>query len=194
MSFAFLLLDDVQSAGALRQQEAFEALYSLYYGPVRRYLYQLCGSVDHAEELAQETFVKAYTGLLSFRGTCSAGTWLFRIARNTYLNSRRRLNPAQIDTDELHAVPDPTNYGDPVERYAAGEQHSLIGLALAQLTEQQRSILLLRDAEGLAYVEIADVLGISVAAVRMKLFRARNTFRQVYMKLEGAEGDPDVQL
>jgi RNA polymerase sigma-70 factor, ECF subfamily len=194
MNFAFLILEDVQSAGALGQQEAFETLYSLYHGPVRRYLYQLCGSADHAEELAQETFVKAYTGLLSFRGTCSAATWLFRIARNTYLNSRRRPSPAQIDTDELHAIPDTTYYGDPVERYAAGEKRTQIGLALGQLPEQQRSILLLRDAEGLAYVEIADVLGISVAAVRMKLFRARNTFRQAYMELEGAEGEPDAEL
>jgi RNA polymerase sigma factor (sigma-70 family) len=194
MSFAFLLLDDVQRTGAQGRQEAFEALYSLYYEPVRRYLYQLCGSTDQAEELAQETFIKAYTGLLAFRGACSAATWLFRIARNTYLNSWRRPRPAQIDTDELYSMPDPTSYGDPVQRYTAGEQRSQIGLALAQLPEQQRSILLLRDAEGLAYVEIADVLGISVAAVRMKLFRARNTFRQAYMDLEHAEGDPDAEL
>ena len=194
MSFAFLLLDDVQRAGALGQQEGFEALYNLYHEPVRRYLYQLCGSADHAEELAQETFLKAYTGLLAFRGSCSAATWLFRIAHNTYLNSRRQPHPAQIDTDELDAIPDTTRYGDPVERYAAGEQRSLIGRALAQLPEQQRSIMLLRDAEGLAYVEIADVLGISVAAVRMKLFRARNTFRQAFRELEHAEGDPDAEL
>jgi RNA polymerase sigma-70 factor (ECF subfamily) len=194
MSFAFLLLDDAERANPRGQQEAFEALYSLYHEPVRRYLYQLSGSADHAEELAQETFVKAYTGLLSFRGTCSAATWLFRIARNTYLNSWRRPRAAKIDTDELYAIPDPTSYGDPVERFAAGEQRSLIGLALAQLHEQQRSILLLRDAEGLAYVEIADVLGISVAAVRMKLFRARNTFRQAYKELEHAEGGPDAEL
>src|SRR5437773_3015574 len=135
MSLAFLLLDDVQRVGALEQQEAFEALYGLYHEPVRRYLYQLCGSTDLAEDLAQETFVKAYTGLLSFRGTCSAATWLFRIARNTYLNSWRRPHAAQIDTDELYAIPDPTSYGDPVERFAAGEQRSLIGLALAQLPE-----------------------------------------------------------
>src|SRR6266487_413700 len=194
MSFAFVLLEDVQRTSAQGRQEAFEGLYSLYHEPVQRYLYQLCGSTDQAEELAQETFVKAYIGLLSFRGTCSAATWLFRIARNTYLNSWRRPRPAQIDTDELYSIPDPTSYGDPVQCYAAGEQRSLIGLALAQLPEQQRSILLLRDAEGLAYVEIADVLGISVAAVRMKLFRARNTFRQVYMKLELAEGDSDAEL
>ena len=93
MSLAFLLSDDVQRVGALEQREAFEALYGLYREPVRRYLYQLCGSSDLAEDLAQETFVKAYTGLLSFRGTCSAATWLFRIARNTYLNSCRRPSP-----------------------------------------------------------------------------------------------------
>ncbi len=77
-----------------------------------------------------------------------------------------------------------------MQQAAAGERRDLIGLALAQLPEQQRSVLLLRDAEGLAYIEIADVLGISLAAVKVTLFRARNTFRQVYRELDN-EGDTD---
>lgn len=194
MTFSFWLLDDTWKSGALAGHAAFEELYELYHRPVLRYLQQLSGSPDHAEELAQETFVRAYTGLLSFRGNCSVATWLFRIARNTYLNSVRRPDPTPIDTAEWLAIPDPRGYGDPVEHYAAGEQRNVIALALAQLPEQQRSILLLRDAEGLAYVEIADILEISVAAVRIKLFRARVAFRAIYRALEDDEGASHAEL
>jgi RNA polymerase sigma-70 factor (ECF subfamily) len=190
MSHPFHLLDIAPNAKAAREQVSLEQLYRLYREPVRRYLCQLCGADDLAEELAQETFIKAYTGLLTFRGDCSVATWLFRIARNLYLNSLRRPDPARIDTEELLAIPDSAGLGDPVERYAAGERRDLIGQALAQLPEQQRSVLLLRDAEGLAYIEIADVLGISLGAVKVNLFRARNAFRQAYRALDD-QGDDD---
>jgi RNA polymerase sigma-70 factor (ECF subfamily) len=165
-------------------QISLDALYRRYQGPVQRYLQQLCGSADQAEELSQETFANACAGLLSFRGDCSVATWLFRIARNAYLNSLRRPAPARIDTDELLAIPDAGAYGDPARSYAAREQRDIIGLALAQLPERQRSLLLLRDAEGLSYAEIADILGLSLAAVKVNLFRARHAFRAAYGALE----------
>jgi RNA polymerase sigma-70 factor (ECF subfamily) len=171
MSYPFQALDVAPNARTAREQLSLEELYRLYREPVRRYLCQLCGADDQAEELTQETFIKAYTGLLAFRGECSVATWLFRIARNLYLNSLRRPDPARID--------------------AAGEQRDLIGRALGQLPEQQRSVLLLRDAEGLAYIEIADVLGISLAAVKVNLFRARNAFRQAYRALDDQGDDHD---
>jgi RNA polymerase sigma-70 factor (ECF subfamily) len=181
------------SEAQIHDRLSLEDLYQHYRGPVQQYLYRLCGSADLSEELAQETFIKACAGLLSFRGDCSVATWLFRIARNLYLNSLRRPDPARIDTDELLAIPDSARHGDPAERYAAGERRDQIGQALAQLPEQQRSVLLLRDAEGLAYIEIADVLGISLAAVKVNLFRARNAFRQAYRALDD-QGDHDDQL
>lgn len=162
-----------------------EELYHRYRGPVQSYLYRLCGSADLAEELTQETFLRACAGLLSFRGECSVATWLFRIARNAYLNSLRRPAPTRIDTDELLAIPDGGYAGDPVGQYAAAEQRTLIGMALAQLPERQRSILLLRDSEGLSYAEIADVLDLSLAAVKTNLFRARVAFRAAYAAFGG---------
>jgi RNA polymerase sigma-70 factor (ECF subfamily) len=173
-------LDLAPDAGSLREAPSLEELYRRYREPIVRYLARLSGSIDLAEELAQETFVKAYTGLLTFRGDCSVSTWLFRIARNTYLNSLRRPDPTRIDTDEFLAIPDQAGSSDPVRSYAAVEQRGLIELALGQLPEQQRSVLLLRDAEGLSYIEIAGVLGISLAAVKVNLFRARNAFRAAY--------------
>ncbi|NTW03929.1 MAG: RNA polymerase sigma factor, partial [Oscillochloris sp.] len=155
---------------------ALETIYQHYRGPVQSYLYRLCGSVDLSEELTQETFLRACAGLISFRGDSSVATWLFRIARNAYLNSLRRPTTARIATDELLAIPDATGTTDPAGRYAAQEQRTLISIALGQLPEKQRSILLLRDSEGLSYAEIADVLEISLAAVKVNLFRARNSF------------------
>lgn len=178
-------LANLSLAGDLR---ALDELYRRYRGPIQHYLYQLCGSADLAEELTQVTFLKACAGLLSFRGDCSTSTWLFRIARNAYLDSLRRPDPRRIDTDELLAIPDRAPNADPARSYAAAEQRGLIGLALAQLPERQRTILLLRDAEGLAYAEIADVLGTSLAAVKVNLFRARAAFRAAYAALDSAEG------
>jgi len=194
MAYLFLTLDDSIAARQARPPDSFETLYDLYYQPIQRYLHRLCGSGEQAEELAQETFLKAYTGLLTFRGNSSVATWLYRIARNSYLNSLRRPDAAKIDTDRLLAIPDTTSFGDPVQRYAAGEQRNLIESALARLPEQHRSVLLLRDVEELAYIEIADVLGISVPAVRMKLFRARNTFRAAYQQLDDAGGHEHGEL
>jgi RNA polymerase sigma-70 factor (ECF subfamily) len=187
MSRPLHTLELALNTGALRETPSLEELYQQYREPLHRYLHRLCGSVDQAEELTQETFVRAYTGLLSFRGECSVATWLYRIARNTYLNSLRRPSPTRVDTDELLSIPDQAGASDPVRQYAAVEQRGLIALALAQLPEQQRSVLLLRDAEGLAYVEIADVLGISLSAVKVNLFRARNTFRAAYQAFEAGE-------
>lgn len=162
-----------------------DELYRRYRGPVQGYLYQLCGSADLAEELTQETFLRACRGMIGFRGDSSVATWLFRIARNAYLSSLRRPADGRVDTDELLAIPDADAYADPARSYAAREQRGLIGLAMAQLPEKQRSILLLRDAEGLSYAEIADVLEISLAAVKTNLFRARNAFRAAYAELGG---------
>ena len=173
---------------------SLEELYWRYRGPIQQYLYQLSGSADQAEELAQETFIRACAGLLTFRGDCSVATWLFRIARNTFLNSLRRPTSTRVDTDELLAIPDSAGYGDPAGRYAATEQRNLMAIVLAELPEKQRTILLLRDGEGLAYAEIADVLGISLASVKVNLFRARNAFRQTYESLTRAEGEDDDEL
>ena len=189
MSQLLLLANSGADDNAEREPYSLEILYQRYRRPVQYYLYQLCGSADQAEELTQETFVRAYAGLLAFRGDCSVATWLFRIARNLYLKSLRDRSPPRIDTDELLAIPDGAADADPVRRYAASEQRELIALALAQLPEKHRSILLLRDAEGLAYDEIARVLGISLAAVKVNLFRARAAFRAAYAAFDTREAE-----
>lgn len=161
--------------------------YQRYYRSIQAYLHRLCGSHEQAEDLAQETFAKASAAIHKFRGDASLRTWLFQIARNTYLDTLRRPSSVRIDTEEFLAIPDAANDNDPVSRYDASEHRDRIALALGQLPERQRSILLLRDAEELSYIEIADVLAISLAAVKVNLFRARRAFREAYAQLEASE-------
>lgn len=161
-------------------REQLEEWYQCYYARIYAYLHRLCGIGEQAEDLTQETFIKASLAMARYRGDCSVQTWLFRIARNCYLDSLRRTQSVRIDTDELNAIPDHAYHGDPMRRFEASEARDAIGLALSMLNERQRSILLLRDAEDLSYQEIADVLGISLAAVKVNLFRARRLFRELY--------------
>jgi RNA polymerase sigma-70 factor (ECF subfamily) len=184
----------VRGAADRTAELEIESLYRDYRLRVQQYLYRMSGSPEEAEELTQETFIRALGSLFSFRGECSIATWLFRIARNVYLNDRRRRTSARLQTDELLALPDDGNYGDPAGRYAQTEARNAIALALGELPEKQRTVLLSRDAEGLAYAEIADVLGISLAAVKVNLFRARTAFRSIYRDSSHYEGDYDGRI
>ncbi|HEY1015413.1 MAG TPA: RNA polymerase sigma factor [Herpetosiphonaceae bacterium] len=175
------------------QSITLDELYRQYRGPLLRYLGRLCGSPEAAEDLLQETFVRVCGAVLSFRGECSVATWLFRIARNAYLNGQRRPAHARIPTEELLAIPDHHGDGDPVLYVTAREAQDRIALALAGLPEKQRSILLLRDGEDLAYAEIAEVLEISLSAVKVNLFRARAAFRAAYARIiEGEQSDDQL--
>ena len=168
---------------------AFEQLYSQYQPAVMRYLIGMSGETVLAEELTQEVFVRAAASLLVFRGDSAVSTWLFRIARNTYLSWVARQRDAEIDTEEFHALPDLSANGNPEAQLLQQEQRATIRRAMAMLPEKQRTMLLLRDLQGLSYAEIAGVLGLSLAAVKVNLHRARLSFRQIYDKLEGLQDE-----
>lgn len=180
-----------EAENSMSERESLETLYQRYRLPVQGFLYQLCGSFDQAEELTQETFFRAHIGLASFRGDCSTATWLFTIARNAYLKSVRHPQAEAIEPDLLEAIPEQTGAVDPVRAYTAHEQRAMINQALTQLPEKQRTILILRDIEGLAYMEIAGVLNMSLASVKVNLFRARHAFRLVYEALAAPSGGSD---
>lgn len=168
---------------------AFEQLYIAYKPAVTRYLLGMCSNAVLAEELTQEVFVRAAAKLLLFRGDSAVSTWLFKIARNTYLSWAERQRDAEIDTEEFQAIPDLRAHGDPEVQLLQNEQRATIRRAMGMLPERQRTILLLRDLQGLSYAEIAAVLDMSLAAVKVNLHRARLSFRNVYDQLEGTEDE-----
>src|SRR3712207_1613380 len=122
-----------------RRAGSLEQLYEEYKPAVTRYLQGMCGDATLADELAQETFVRAATKLLLFRGDSSFSTWLFRIARNTYLGWVERQRDAQIDTEEFQALPDQSADGNPEAQLLSAEQRTAIQRTLAMLPERQRS-------------------------------------------------------
>lgn len=159
-------------AGAQADPRAFGPLYEHYLGPIYRYCLVRLGSPEAAEDATSQVFLKALAGLRGYRGGLFVA-WLYQIAHNVVLDTRRRRSPA----DTLELAGEPTNRAPTPEgmAIARAEQEGL-RLALAQLPEDQRSAIELQLA-GWSSVQIAAVLDRSPAAVKMLRLRAITRLR-----------------
>lgn len=142
---------------------------------------------DAVDDVVQETFVKAYTRIAAFKGDASLFTWLYRIAVNAakdHAKARRRRPASSLE--DLPAgsggLPE-TEAAPPVERLEVREQRLLVRQAVDRLPTVFRTVLVLRELEGLRYEEIARVLGISLGTVESRLFRARRRLRALLTSL-----------
>lgn len=156
---------------------------------VKRYQHKIIGLIgryvqDQSEalDIAQETFIKAYKALESFRGESAFYTWLYRIATNTaknYLVTRNRRPPGtDIDIDDvLQAESESELLRDietPENNLYRDELFSVMASALEALPEELRVALTLRELEGMSYEEIAEVMDCPIGTVRSRIFRARD--------------------
>jgi RNA polymerase sigma-70 factor (ECF subfamily) len=151
-----------------RSTRDFHSLYALHERPVYRFVLRLCGGDGTAaEEVVQETWVRAITSLSGFAWQASLRTWLHGIALNCWREAQRARRPV-----ELHVVTAPPREDDRV----------LVGLdlerAILALPTGFREVLLLHDVEGLTHAEIAAALGIEVGTSKSQLARARRALRQ----------------
>jgi RNA polymerase sigma-70 factor (ECF subfamily) len=161
--------------------EAFGLLYERYERLVYRYVFHMLGDPDDADDAKQETFLKAYRSLGSFRGECSVATWLLKIAGNL---CRDRIKK-RIRRGEVELLPDidvgsrsPGLLGeDPAAIVERRDLNDMVARVLVGLPAHQRELIVLRDVQQLSYQQIADVLGCSVASVKLRLFRARRGFK-----------------
>ncbi len=180
------------------QGEAFEELVIRYQNRVYNLLLRMTGSGEEAEDLAQETFLKAFRALGSFRKGSKFYTWLFRIAVNAaYSRGRKHVLRQQLEGLSLDAPTNPDWRSTPtfrIEQLAAAtpepgerlEQRLLcerVHEGLAQLDSNLRTVVLLRDIEGLDYETISEALSISYAAVRSRLYRGRCELARVLRDL-----------
>jgi RNA polymerase sigma-70 factor, ECF subfamily len=154
--------------------ERFEDLVSEHRSHVYGVALRVVSDPTLADDVVQETFIRAWRGLPRFRGDSSIGTWLHRIAVNTALTARRRAvrisGPSLDSIEQVAAVPTPDD--DPDRRSEMlGLRLELEG-ALDVLPAGQRVVVVLKDVEGWSHAEIADHLGISESAAKVRLHRA----------------------
>jgi RNA polymerase sigma-70 factor (ECF subfamily) len=162
-------------------QAAFAHLVRRYERPVVRLIARITGDRALAEDLAQETFVKAFRNLAAFDPARRLSSWLFRIAHNTALDALRRARPPTVslsDTSQSSAggshEPAAAAAPDPVERDAL---RTALLAALGELRPEHRAAVALRYEEGLSFDEIGQILGISEVTARSHVHRARKALR-----------------
>ncbi len=192
--------DEALTARAAAGDElAFEAIVRRYQGRVFRLASRLTGSETEAADVLQETFLRTYRGLRSFRGAARFGTWLYRIATNAALAHRRAR--ARRPTESLEAfLPrfdgDGAHLATPAElQVATRVEERLDRQALAEkaragierLPDLYREAFVLRDLEEMPTAEVADVLGVDPATVRQRVHRARLMLRGYLGDLEGVK-------
>ncbi|HTG93689.1 MAG TPA: sigma-70 family RNA polymerase sigma factor [Pyrinomonadaceae bacterium] len=190
-------IQDGQFIERLKRGEsaAFETLVNERSGEIYGLLYRLTENPEEARDLTQETFLRAFQSIRSFRGDSDLRTWIYRIAINQARNRwrwwrrRRRDSTVSIDsTDEngkpaLVATLKAENVQSPEQDTLAHERERILRNALKDLRRVYRETVILRDIEGFAYEEIAVALDISVGTVKSRLARGRQELRS---KLEGS--------
>lgn len=129
---------------------------------------------QHAEDVVQETMLRSWRSLGGFRGDSSERTWVLRIAHNTAIDALRRRRDLATDPVDIPEIEDRS---DPADRAAGMDSIAAVGRALAELDALSRSIIVLREVEGMSYQEIADALDVPVATVKTRLLRARRTLQ-----------------
>lgn len=172
------LLIDEALAG---QSAAFGQLVERYQDRLYNTMVHVVGCHEAARDVVQDAFVQAFVKLDTFQRHSAFYTWLYRIAFNMAVSHRRRQKPrvSLEQTREMtghEPVDDNHSPEDPVQRQ---ERAEMVHAALANLTEEHREVLVLREMEGCDYERIAEILDVPIGTVRSRLFRARMQLRDL---------------
>lgn len=160
--------------------QAFGQLVLRYQDRLFNTLVRVIGNADDAQDVAQDAFVQAFLKLNTFQHTAGFYTWLYRIAFNLAVSRQRRRKPtASVEHMREEAGHEPVDNDPPPSRpMEQAERAEQVQAALAQLSDEHRSILVLREIDGLDYQAIAEILDLEIGTVRSRLFRARMQLRE----------------
>ncbi|HYG68944.1 MAG TPA: sigma-70 family RNA polymerase sigma factor, partial [Anaeromyxobacteraceae bacterium] len=176
-------------------RDALEALLARHQHRVYGFGMKMCRDAEDAKDVLQDTLLAAARNVRDFRGASSVSTWLYTIARSFCIKHRRRSKFAPEAEESLeapaiakaaHALADPSRAPD--ESLAGRQVQAALERAVAALDPMYREVLVLRDMEGLTAPEVAEVLGLTVEAVKSRLHRARLAVRETVAPLLGAPG------
>ena len=195
--------DNANVAPAPEQFASFNELFERYQRTIIGYIYRIVGDPDLAEDLAQDTFIRAYQAYDRLRPDSNTVAWLYTIATNVARNSlRRRRIVSWVPLANLLPFLSSSSATSAQRQGGFGGGHSTAGLgvtadpaqqnedaemvqrALSNITPEQRTSLLLHIHEGFSIVEIAQITNSTEAAVKTRLFRARQAFREAYLRLQ----------
>lgn len=182
--------EELVRRAAMRDKEAFRELFERYGQRVFAIAYDVVRRKEDAEDVVQESFVKAYLSLPEFRGQSSFYTWLYRIVYNLAIDYRRKTSRRGGETLEYEdsrqsavtagaSEPPPS----PDEAVSRSERAARIRKELDQISEDHRMVIILREVDGLNYEEIADVLKISKGTVMSRLHYARKKLQKALRDL-----------
>ncbi len=165
--------------------DALELLVSRYEDRVYNLAYRMLGNREDAEDVLQDTFMNVIRSLDSFQGRSSFSTWLYRVAANAALTKLRQRSKREKSEseflDDVYSVKEQAHAGvkltdwsaNPINQLLNEEAQNQMDKAIDELPEIYRVVFVLRDVEGLPASDVADILGLSVAAVKSRLHRAR---------------------
>ena len=166
-------------------QSAFEHLVLKYQNKIYSLCRYMLGNTHDAEDAAQDTFVKAYRNLNNFRPEASFYTWLYRIAVNTCLDYKKRPFFQSLfrksDEDEDYILEPVSDEPSPEKLYESKQLDLALRKSLGKLSLKLRTVIILKEIEGLSYEEIAEVIDVSVGTVKSRISRAREELK-VLMK------------
>ncbi len=180
-----------------RDARAYSELVRRYEGKIFRLAQHITQNREDAEDVLQETFMRAYEHLDQFQGASKFYTWIVRIAVNQALMKLRRRKSDKsvsldetIDTGEDTVVREIAAWDeDPEQRFSREELHGLLDSAVQSLDPLYRSVFVLRDIDDLSTEETAEALGLSVPAVKSRLLRARLQLREKLTRFFKRKGD-----
>ena len=177
------------------QEAAYRELIRRYERPVFALVFRMVRDRELAEDLSQETFVKALNAIESYRPEFKFSSWIFKIANNAAIDHlrRRELDTLSLDGSPHAETPEAmqatalqigARQETPLDTVEAKELGSAIEAAIGSLRPEYRSCILLRHVEGRAYEEIAEILNLPLGTVKTYIHRARNELRQTLAHLK----------
>ena len=189
-----LLVDRVKRG----DMHAFEMLVVKYQRRIQRLVARMVRDPEQVEDIAQETFIRAYRALPQFRGESAFYTWLYRIAVNTAKKTLMDMKRDPVvtesalasrgDSNETSSLENELSTGETPEAVLASREIAqVVNAAIEALPEDLRQAIVLREIEGLAYEEIASVMNCPIGTVRSRIFRAREAIAQRLRPLLGTK-------
>jgi len=189
-----------KKSGLSAQELLFEKELLPHVGALQTFAYHLTYNQDDADDLVQETYMKAYRFIDKYEKGTNAKAWLFKILKNAYINEYRKKvrQPVKVDFEDIVAYHDTdddrlSGYSDLRQEIFENMMGDEVTTAINSLPLDFRAVILLCDIEGFTYEEIASIIDVPIGTVRSRLFRARNLLKEKLTNYARDHGYVDIR-